>query len=713
MAELIPSFRGVFDILSQAGQDKLLYLKHKLKTSRPGTKAKDLLYAMILLTLGQETEARICLDSLKGDKASLSVVRTWEGGEPLLNQADHLASEDQADIQLTVARIYQLLLEENLCEASSRNKAYKAALQAFRLGQDAQLDIMAEAQDLCGHDIHGAGSFQTLRSDRSCFPGSSASASRVNSHPVPISTRSSRLAAESSPQSLHSTGSPASFASVLEISQSPTLPFLTYQPQKRSHRGPSKLCGDPHSNSAQDPAPQTSQELEEINLSSSHPVASLHEQPDSLASVVSDPQPPNPSISPPLITPVDPETSLHSSTECSEALSDTQSLQPASGKPSEALISKESSGLLPGLPPMSVPPVGEGEPTQFSVQESNCSEEVSDLNPPLSTQDPSPSPLSSSLISGPELDTGQRFFSFVVLHAQEDEAIALRVRDTLESLGVPDGATFCEEFQVPGHFELRCLQDAIDNSAFTLLLLTRHFNCAMSLHQVHMALMNSITRKNKKNSVIPFRPRESKLKSTEVSQLLSGLVILDESSPVFSRKVNNTFNPRMLKAQREAWKKEQEIRAIHKQTQQIVEDRENISKKHSALFDYAYNYNLLHQQLQTLNLAFPNQAPFVQGYNMPLMYPWQPAFSPQVPTAPSAFHPNQFVPPMPFQHGSGSAAQPDPQGAGAQPLIIHNAHMLCPTHHDSIWGFLGKDTGMVCHFLLQLILQRRKLRQTG
>ncbi|XP_068923045.1 small ribosomal subunit protein eS7-like [Petaurus breviceps papuanus] len=43
----------------------------------------------------------------------------------------------------------------------------------------------------------------------------------------------------------------------------------------------------------------------------------------------------------------------------------------------------------------------------------------------------------------------------------------------------------------------------------------------------------------------------------------------------------------------------------------------------------------------------------------------------------------------------------------AQPNNVETE--LCPTR-DSIWSFLGKDTGVVCHFLLQLILQMRKLR---
>ncbi|XP_068942885.1 TIR domain-containing adapter molecule 1 [Petaurus breviceps papuanus] len=685
MAEDTPSLKGAFDILHQAGQDKLLYLKHKLRALRPGSKAGNHLHAMVLLTLGQQTEARIVLDSLRGDKVALSVARTWGGTEPLLNQEDLLPSEEQADIRLAVARIYQLLVEEKLCEVSSRNQAYQAALQALSLCQDARLDsILAEAQSQCDYAIHGAGSFQMLRSDMGCLPVSSAPASRVSSHPWPIRARSDLLATESPPLSLHSTGSPASSASNLEISQSPTLPFLTHRIQKRSPRGPSKLCEDPQTNSTQEPEPQSRQEPEEMSWPCSEPAASLPVQLSSSASGASHPQVSSSSIPPSPRTPEAPETSIHSPLECFKALSDPTSLQPASVKPVETVVSKEDFGVLPGLPPMSVPPSGEEKTTSLPVQESDSAEKTSGPKPPVSTQDPSPAS-SSSLPLGPELDTGQRFFSFVILHAQEDEAIALRVRDTLESLGVPDGTTFCEEFQVPGRFELRCLQDAIDNSAFTVLLLTRHFDCRMSLHQVHMALMNSLTRSEKENSVIPFFPLESTLKSAKVSSMLTGLVSLDERSPVFSKKVSSTFSPRRLQAQREVWKKQQEIRAIQEQTQQVVADRERVSQKESALSDFAYHYNLLHQQLQNLTLTFPNQASFVQGNRMPLP-PWAYSLYPQFAPAPSPFQPNQFIPPMPFPPGPSSAPQLDPQSAGGQPLIIHNAHMVQLGLNNYMWG---------------------------
>ncbi|XP_051822784.1 TIR domain-containing adapter molecule 1 [Antechinus flavipes] len=674
MGEDIPSLKGAFDILNQAGQDKLLYLKHKLKLLQPSSKGSGLLHAMVLLTLGQKTEARILLDSLRGDKAALFVARTWEGPEP--DQVDLLPSEEQTDIRLAVARIYQLLLEEKLCEASARNQAYYAALQTLSQCHDPRLDsVWAEVQFQGSRDACGTKSFQTLRSDMSCLPVSPEPSSRISSQPWPIRVRSDVLATGSLPLTLRSTGSPASFPSKLDISQSPTLAFQTNQPQKGGPKGPSKLCGNPQTDSTEASGPE-----EVSRWPCLDPAASLSGQLDSSVSVVSGPQAPSPSTPPSPAPSVAPETSRHS-VEYNEALSDPSSPEPILTKAAEIL---ESFAVLPGLPPVSAPLAREEKATLLSAEEGDFPKKASSPRPPVPPQDPSPF-LSSPLPSGPELDTGQRFFSFVILHAQEDEAIAFRVRDTLESLGVPDGATFCEEFQLPGRFELRCLQDAIDNSAFTVLLLTRHFNCHMSLYQVNMALTNSITRKEKENSVIPFFPRESTLKSTQVSPLLRGLVSLDENSPVFSKKVKNTFNSRKLQAQREVWKKQQEIQAIQEQTLQMVEDRKRVSQKKDALSDYTHQYKLLQQQLQSFHLTVPNQASFAYGYSMPLLPPWPHGLSSHFAPAPSVLPASQFIPPMPTPDPS-SAPQLDPQSAGAQPLIIHNAHMVQLGLNNYMWG---------------------------
>ena len=148
MASTGPSLSGAFDILGAAGQDKLLYLKHKLKTLRPGCRGADLLHAMVLLKLGQETEARISLEALKADAVAKLVARQWAGVDSTE------APEEPPDVSRAVARVYHLLAEERLCPAPMREEAYRAAIRAFRSRDDPQLgELQEEARDRCGWEV--------------------------------------------------------------------------------------------------------------------------------------------------------------------------------------------------------------------------------------------------------------------------------------------------------------------------------------------------------------------------------------------------------------------------------------------------------------------------------------------------------------------------------------------------------------------------------
>ncbi|CAM9140286.1 unnamed protein product, partial [Lampetra planeri] len=74
-----------------------------------------------------------------------------------------------------------------------------------------------------------------------------------------------------------------------------------------------------------------------------------------------------------------------------------------------------------------------------------------------------------------------------------------------------DSATFAEDFAIPGKSTLRCVEDAINNSAFTLLLLTKNFNTRMLELETDSALINSINKQHKNNSVIPILPLENSM----------------------------------------------------------------------------------------------------------------------------------------------------------------------------------------------------------
>ncbi|KAK1342859.1 hypothetical protein QTO34_015626 [Cnephaeus nilssonii] len=564
-----PSLSSAFRILGSAGQDKLLYLKHKLKTLRPGWRGADLLHAMVLLTLGQETEARISLEALQADAVARLVARQWAGMD-----SGAEATEEPPDVSWAVARLYHLLAEEKLCPAPMRDVAYRAALHVFSSRDDPQLgELQEEARDRCGWDMVGdPGHFQPLRSALGCLPSSSASPSGTRSQPQPIEDP----LGWSRGCSLRSTGSPVSLASNLEISQSPTMALLS---QHRSPPGPSKLCEEPP---VPEPVPAAFQEPEEMSWPTSEEMA------DTLVPSTS-PAPRLPEVtldaSPAGLSNAAeaPGTSTHYPVECTEVSPAPKSLPspPRNTCPVEDQV------------PLQIPVEGTTSPAAQPCPPTSSAPKTSPPNlslpapPPARPASPSPCPPS------PEFEPSeQKFYNFVVLHAKADEHIALRVREKFEALGVPDGATFCEDFQVPGRSSLCCLQDAIDHSAFTILLLTANFDCCLSQHQLSQSLMSSLTRPGWQDCVVPFLPLESSLSqlSPGTASLLTGLVWLDEHSQIFARKVANTFKPHKLRARKANWRKEQDARALRERRQHLEGERQRAAAVSAAYSTYVQAY---------------------------------------------------------------------------------------------------------------------------
>lgn len=308
----------------------------------------------------------------------------------------------------------------------------------------------------------------------------------------------------------------------------------------------------------------------------------------------------------------------------------------------------------PGFEPS---PAGQGEPEETganpaprealeSTAASRPEPEEALRTPGISEATPgtpslSPSPWSWGHPLSPE---PPQFYSFVVLHALEDEVEALRVKERLEALGVPGGATFCEDFEVPGRGVLRCLQDALDRAAYTLLLLTPRFCCALGLHQLNQALLCSLTRPGWADSVVPFLPRDGSPShlGPAAARLLAGTVWLDERSPVFERRVSRTFRPQRLRARRELWEREQRAMALRRPP-------ETLQDLSGCLRDWQGQM----EQLQAL---------------------WGAALNLGVP--PGLPHTQAFL-------GTPPAA---PQSPGQQPLIIHHAQMVQLGLNNHMWG---------------------------
>uniref|UniRef100_A0A2K5JH06 TIR domain-containing protein n=1 Tax=Colobus angolensis palliatus TaxID=336983 RepID=A0A2K5JH06_COLAP len=483
-------------------------------------------------------------------------------------------------------------------------------------------------------------------------------------------------------RSLRSTDSPASLASNLEISQSPTMPFLSLH---RSPHRPSKLCDDPQASLVLEPVPGGCQEPEEMSWPPSGESASPQELPSS-------PPPGFPKVAPDATstglpeTPTAPETSTHYPVECTEGSAGAQSL------PS------------PIVEPIKNPcPVKDPSPLQLSVEDTTSpntkpcpptptTAETSPPPPPPSSAHLTPSSLFASSL---ESSSEQKFYNFVILHARADEHIALRVREKLEALGVPDGATFCEDFQVPGRGELSCLQDAIDHSAFIILLLTSNFDCHLSLHQVNQAMMSNLTRQGSPDCVIPFLPLESSPAqlSSDTASLLSGLVRLDEHSQIFGRKVANTFRPHKLQARKAMWRKEQDARALREQSQHLDSERIQAAALNAAYSAYLQSYLSYQAQMEQLQVAFESHMPFGTGSPFGARMP----FGGQGPLgAPPSFPPwpgSTLPPSLPFSQPQAfpTASPAPPQSPGLQPLIIHHAQMVQLGLNNHMWNQRGSQ----------------------
>ncbi|XP_028988652.1 TIR domain-containing adapter molecule 1 [Betta splendens] len=151
------------------------------------------------------------------------------------------------------------------------------------------------------------------------------------------------------------------------------------------------------------------------------------------------------------------------------------------------------------------------------------------------------------------------FYAFVILHAPEDVDLAESMRDRVEAAvgGGSRGAVFSEHFAVPGRSALRCVEDAINNSAFTFLLLTRSFNTRMLELKTNTALINAINNEHKYNTVIPLLPRQNPMPS--LPMVLATIVPLQEDNRL-EGKVKIAMTPAKLRRLKRIWTEEQRVK---------------------------------------------------------------------------------------------------------------------------------------------------------
>ncbi|NXR79546.1 TCAM1 protein, partial [Pycnonotus jocosus] len=568
-AELQPSFQDVFNILSQAPAEKLLSLELKLKHSTPGPCSK-LLQAMVLLTLGKETDARTCLDALRDNQAAQYVQQIKLGTAGVQENKDHLQPPQlDAGAMALLAQVYTVLAQEELCSPEAREKACNASKDT-QWGTLNNIPPKEQDKQGCAASEGSGDRFSTLKSHEDAgFPHTANSHNLVRSSPVQIRGNSDL----SGPQTLCSVES-SSLSSCLEISTSPTAAFHT-QPSvpecvpRASHAGhpeegtqshgpqESSWASTPSSPPGQDTAAPGPQPEKVLQLAGCHPtplpvpetlLPSEPAQSSDVSSTVTEPH-----------TPREEEDEKQDEKQLSTGVPDPR----AAVDTAPVHVPIEDSYIPEGIPctsaPASISTCSFPPPTySFSSTLPPLQESHSNLFYPSSLHSsPSPAwPPAGGFLDPSEPD-GAKFFTFVVLHASEDEIVAQRVKTLLESLGVSNGATVSEDFSIAGRSHMTCFQDALENSAFIILLLTENFLCKLCQFQTDTALMQSILDPSKQDSVIPFLPKANALERSQIPMVLRALVTLNESSPLFTTNVLKTFNHRKIMEKKATWEQMQ------------------------------------------------------------------------------------------------------------------------------------------------------------
>ncbi|KAJ8374512.1 hypothetical protein SKAU_G00050920 [Synaphobranchus kaupii] len=640
------ALEDAFKLLSLAPRDRLLSLTFKLGHTR----AEELVHAMSLIGLGKRGEALGKLRALGDNGVAGCLVETVErrGSRPEASwRGGGLQPEPRVDTTIELARIFRVLADEKLCDESRRDQAYRAALRACS-GKTANEEerrklgrLVEEAREVCGSEFGAVSKWATPCRDEETLsavtglcsnlplgtkePGRGTVAMRIEGR---RGSDTSRMEGASSPPSSLRTvlSSRDSYPSHLEVSMSPTVIF--------DERDVNQDVQDSRSMSQQT---SLSEELQETTLS-----CRTHSSPEDHVS-------PGPS-------PAQAETQEHS----------TQRYP---------LVGKLSAGTsLPVAPPGCIPqprplspgldPAGENHwmpradnsgSRQIVTPKSADAKTVPERGSYLDWSGETSASASSFLSKDCKSETQgkhlkqegeeeEEFFSFVILHAPEDVDLAGRLQERLEPLVVGNGTTF-SDFAIPGKHRLSCVDDAINNSAFTILLLSQNFNSRMLEFECNCALMSSIENRHKSNTVIPLLPSENRLPREHIPASLRILVSLEEGARGFDMKVKKAMGRDNIERQKYAWRQERRIQARQEQEQRTREDNE----RSAALL----RRTEILQEQERLNRVLQEQQKMLDHYRSLLNT--QPSQTPApglppFPTAPGAYCYPPYAPAPPYFH---------------------------------------------------------------
>ncbi|XP_035593670.1 TIR domain-containing adapter molecule 1 [Oncorhynchus keta] len=563
-----------FKILSKVPYERQLSLTFKLGDSL----AEELVHAMSLIHLGKRSEALNKLQAL-GDNniiANHLAEKVRMCGVKLEDLTVSIVPFQECTVGTLadLARIFKVLAEERLCDSSLRDLAYQTALATFKnknSGEESseseyiQMQLREEANRVCGPQIEdtvGGMCFPKDSSSGLCsIPTLDQGSTALQKPGFPNQTGSGH----SLPSSLRDDTSICSYPSHLEISVSETVGFKTSNTPASSNEEPSQ------------PPPMN---LEPVQSPVTHYGTNTSEEGafKYFSRVTSRDIPPTQDVPKPVKGEMDRVTSVAVSCEHRTG--------------SEVRVSPLSPGNFTPVQTKF------DNPESLNAHSKPCPK--NNLVPPSNNNRPTTTePVSASVplkTPNQEEEEEEVFFSFVILHAAEDVDMAEKFKEELESIVGGEGATFSQDFAIPGRNTLMCVEDAINNSAFTILMLTRNFNTRLLEVETSSVLMNAIENLHKYNTVIPFLPQENRMPRENMPKVLRIFIPLEEGN-AFERKAKRAMAPARIAKQRRLWLREQAVRAqIRRQERLRLEERLHMDLIRGQETERMQRY-LLQQQL--------------------------------------------------------------------------------------------------------------------
>uniref|UniRef100_A0A673J9V6 Toll-like receptor adaptor molecule 1 n=1 Tax=Sinocyclocheilus rhinocerous TaxID=307959 RepID=A0A673J9V6_9TELE len=251
---------------------------------------------------------------------------------------------------------------------------------------------------------------------------------------------------------------------------------------------------------------------------------------------------------------------------------------------------------------------------------------------PLNANDhkPTTQPISFSSPEPSQSDVEETFYDFVILHEAEDADEAQRLKDKLERIISGVGATFSDDFAQPGMSTLRCMEDALENSVFTLLLLTQNFNSNHSVTSADSAIVNSLENHHKMNSVIPLLPRKNCLLRKSFPLVLQTKVPLDESRRMFEHNAQKAIAPGKVASQKKIW-------MIKQHRKKLVEEQKRLQEENAINVELRREMEKLarlrqESETQQNNMFYPPSVPMHPSPSHGAMHPQHGAWQQQQPS---------------------------------------------------------------------------------